>query len=403
MPKFVYEAKLSPGDVKRGFIEAENVSQAALKLGQVGLFVISIEEETADSIKRARFLSFSPSPSRALSYFTRQLSNLLDSGLTILKALSVLEEQAENLNLRRIISGIRVDIKNGSTFSSALMKYPKVFSDLYINMVSSGEASGSLEAVLERLSGFLEKDEENIAKVKSAMAYPALMAVVGCVTIFVLLTFVAPRLTGIFNDLGQALPLPTKMLIWVSSFFAVSWPVIILCLIFGSLAFNRWSKTPEGKAVLDGLKVKIPVIRVFLQKVEISRFSRTLATLIGNGVPVIRAFAIAAGTIDNIPMRQDMEQAQRDVADGLALSAGIKKSRYFPAVVTNMIAIGEEGGTLERSLFKIADLYDAETDRVIKMIMSLLEPGLILFMGIIVGFIVVSMLLPIFQLNLMIS
>ncbi|MFA5370222.1 MAG: type II secretion system F family protein, partial [Candidatus Omnitrophota bacterium] len=302
MPKFVYEAKLSPGDVKRGFIEAENVSQAALKLGQVGLFVISIEEETADSIKRARFLSFSPSPSRALSYFTRQLSNLLDSGLTILKALSVLEEQAENLNLRRIISGIRVDIKNGSTFSSALMKYPKVFSDLYINMVSSGEASGSLEAVLERLSGFLEKDEENIAKVKSAMAYPALMAVVGCVTIFVLLTFVAPRLTGIFNDLGQALPLPTKMLIWVSSFFAVSWPVIILCLIFGSLAFNRWSKTPEGKAVLDGLKVKIPVIRVFLQKVEISRFSRTLATLIGNGVPVIRAFSIAAGTIDNIPM-----------------------------------------------------------------------------------------------------
>jgi type II secretory pathway component PulF len=269
-------------------------------------------------------------------------------------------------------------------------------------MVSSGEASGNLEHVLERLSGFLEKDEENISKIKSAMAYPALMAVVGCATIFVLLTFVAPRLTGIFNDLGQALPLPTKMLIWVSSFFATFWPVIIFGFIFGAFTFNRWSRTPEGKAVMDGLKVKTPAIRVFVQKVEISRFSRTLATLIGNGVPVIRALSIASGTIDNIPMRQDIEQARRDVEEGQTLSAAIRKSRYFPAAVTNMIAIGEEGGTLEKSLSKIADSYDSETDRAVKMIMSLLEPGLILFMGIIVGFIVISMLLPIFQLNLMI-
>ena len=404
MPRFIYKAKSGPANIKEGVIEADNQSQAVLKLSKMGFFILSVEEETAAFIKRSRgrLLFFKSIPLRVLSNFTRQLSNLLDSGLTMLNALSILIEQTENLYFRQVITNVRDDIRDGSTFSSALLKYPKVFSNLYVNMVSSGEISGSLEDVLKRLSDFMEKDEENISKVRSSMAYPALMAVVGLITIFILLTFVAPRLTAIFVDLGQALPLPTKILIWISSFLAMFWPIIIIGIVFGVIAFAKWSKTKEGKTILDSLKIKIPLIGVFIQKVEIARFSRTLATLIGNGVPVIQALSTASNTVDNIPIKQDMEQARKDVVEGAPLSAGIKRSKNFPSMVTNMIAVGEESGTLERSLFKIADSYDVEIDRTIKTITSLLEPGLILFMGLIVGFIVIAMLLPIFQLNLMV-
>jgi type II secretion system protein F len=404
MPKFIYKAKVSPSQIKEGTIEADNQSQAALKLGNMGLFVLSIEDETAAFIKKSkgRFLFFKSIPLRVLSNFTRQLSNLLDSGLAMLNALGVLIDQTDNPYFRQVISFVRDDIRDGATFSSALSKHPKVFSNLYINMVASGEISGNMEDVLKRLSDFMEKDEENMAKVKASMAYPALMAVVGFITIFVLLTFVAPRLISIFIDLGQTLPLPTKILIWVSSFFARFWILIIAGIIFCVVAFNKWSNTKEGKARLDKIKLKVFLLGEFIQKVEITRFSRTLATLIGNGVPVIQALSIAANTIDNTSIKQDMESARKDVTDGAPLSVGIKKSRSFPSMVTNMIAVGEESGTLERSLFKIADSYDMEIDRTIKAMTSLLEPGLILFMGLVVGFIVIAMLLPIFQLNLMV-
>jgi len=256
MPRFIYKAKSGPANIKEGVIEADNQSQAVSKLSKMGLFILSVEEETAAFIKRSRgrLLFFKSIPLRVLSNFTRQLSNLLDSGLTMLNALSILIEQTENLYFRQVVTNVRDDIRDGSTFSSALLKYPKVFSNLYVNMVSSGEISGSLEEVLKRLSDFMEKDEENISKVRSSMAYPALMAVVGLITIFILLTFVAPRLTAIFVDLGQALPLPTKILIWISSFLAMFWPIIIIGIVFGVIAFAKWSKTKEGKTILDSLK-----------------------------------------------------------------------------------------------------------------------------------------------------
>ena len=404
MLKFLYKAKRGPTDIVEGKIEAENPQQAAVKLSGMGLYTLLIEEEAAAFIRKSKhkFFFIKGIPLRDVSNFTRQLSNLLDSGLTMLNALGVLIDQSENPYLKRIISQIRDDIRDGATFSDALSKHPKTFSTLYVNMVASGEISGSLEDVLKRLSDFMEKDEENISKVRSSMAYPLLMALVGCVTIFVLLSFVAPRLTSIFVELGQALPLPTKILIGVSSFFARFWLLIIVGTVFLVVAFNRWIKTKEGKAVFDRIKLTIPLFGVFLKKVEIARFGRTLGTLVGNGVPIIQALGVAASTVDNVLIKSDMEHARRDVVDGLSLSASIKKSRHFPSMVINMIAVGEESGGLERSLFKVADAYDTEIDRTIKTITSLLEPILILFMGLVVGFIVVAMLLPIFQLNLMV-
>jgi general secretion pathway protein F len=403
MPRFIYKAKIGPDQTKQGTVEAESQAQAALKLSKMGFFILSIEEESFAFMKRTKGISFflKPVPLRDLSDFTRQLSNLLDSGLTMLHALGILIDQSGNQYLKHVIAAVRDDIKDGSTFSAALSKYPKVFSRLYISMVSSGEMSGSIENVLNRLADFMEKDEENISKIRSSMAYPALMAFVGFITIFVLLSFVAPRLIVIFLDLGQALPLPTKILIWVSGFFARFWALILAAMIFGIIVLYKWSNTKDGKDILDSAKLKAPFLGAFIKKAEIARFARTLAVLIGNGVSIIQALAAAGSTVDNAVMKKDIARAGKDVSEGLSLSSGITKSSVFPPMAANMIFVGEESGTLERSLLKIADAYEIETDRTIKIITSLLEPILILSMGVIVGFIVIAMLLPIFQLDLM--
>jgi type II secretion system protein F len=404
MPRFIYKAKISPGKIKEGTIEAENQNQAALKLSRSGLFILSVEEESSVFIRKSRgmFRLLKSVPLRDISNFTRQLSNLLDSGLTMLNALGILIGQSENPYLRRIIGVIRDDIKGGATFSTALSKHPKIFSGLYVNMVESGEISGSLEDVLSRLSDFMEKDEENISKIRSSMAYPALMAFVGFITIFVLLSFVAPRLIVIFIDLGQSLPLPTIILIGISSFFAKFWVLILAGLIFFAIVLYKWSKTQEGKAVFDSLKLKLPLIGPFIKKAEVARFARTLAVMISNGVSITKSLAVSGTTVSNTLIKKDIQQASKDVSEGASLSSGINKSKIFPSMAANMIFVGEESGTLERSLMKIANAYEIETDRTVKVITSLLEPMLILFMGVVVGFIVIAMLLPIFQLNLMI-
>lgn len=405
MPRFLYKAKRGPQEVLEGKIDAENRQQAVGKLNDLGLYILSVEEETAAFIKTSRKHLFFVRGVllRDLSNFTRQLSNLLDSGLTMIRALGVLIGQCENPHLKRIIQLLVDDVKDGATFSSALAKHPKTFSNLYVNMVSSGEISGSLEEVLGRLSDFLERDEETASKIRSSLSYPALMAFVGSVTIFVLLSFVAPRLTVIFLDLGQDLPLPTKLLIAVSSFFAKTWLFIIIGIAVIAVLFNRWVKTKEGKMAFDGLKLKLPLIAPFIQKAEIARFGRTLGTLIANGVPIVQALGVATRTMDNDIIRQELNEARKDVVEGSTLSMSISKKKYFPSMMINMVAVGEESGSLERSLFKVADTYDIEIDRTVKTITSLLEPSLILFMGLIVGFIVISMLLPIFQLNLMVK
>ena len=350
-----------------------------------------------------RFLFLKGVGLRDLSNFTRQLSNLLDSGLPILNALGILMEQSENPHLKHTLGLIRDDVKDGVTYSAALTKHPKIFSTLYVNMVASGEVSGSLEDVLRRLSDFLERDEETRSKIRASLAYPGLMAFVGFVTIFILLSFVAPRLTGIFVDLGQMLPLPTRMLIGISSLFARFWLFIIIAIAAMAVAFNRWANTKEGKATFDSLKLKIPLVGSFIQKAEIARLARTLGTLIANGVSIVQALRVCASIIDNNVIKEELIRASKEVVEGAALSKSIKKGKYFPSMVINMIAVGEESGSMERALFKVADAYDSEIDRAIKAITSMLEPGLILFMGLIIGFIVIAMLLPIFQLNLMVG
>lgn len=404
MPRFIYKAKKSPKETVEGKIDAKDQRDAITKLRQMAIYPISIEPEDAlTGGKGKKFFLFKKSPSLSdLSTFTRQLSNLLDSGMTLINALDVLANQTQNPILIQAAKDIKADVKDGVAFSAALSKHHNVFPSLYTNMVRSGEVGGMLEEVLARLADLAEADEQIISEVRTSLAYPALMTFVGGVTIFILLSFVAPRLVSMFADFGQALPLPTLILMKVSSFFAAFWWLIILVFIIFYISLNRWIKTKEGKRIFDRFRLKIPMIGSFLKTSEFARLNRTLGTLIKNGVPMVEALNVLSKTMGNEIVREKLESVRKSVVDGLSLSASMKQIPLFPAMMVNMIAVGEESGSLEGSLFKTADSYDKEVDRIVKVFATLLEPSLILVLGVVVGFIVIAMLLPIFQINLMI-
>ena len=402
MPKFIYKAKDGPKKIIDGVIEGESEQAVISKLTGMGYFPISVKRGAGADIftpgKKLYF--FKKVKLHDLAIFTRQLADLLDSGLTLANALRVIHNQTENKYFRSIIANIRNQVEDGLPFSRAVGKYPGVFSKLYAAMVKSGETGGVLEGILNRLAEFAESQEQLENKIRSALAYPAVMASVGFITIFVLITFVIPRIVGMFEDLGQALPVPTAILVGISDFVINYWFLLLGGTIFLLAAFRRFKKSKEGQLYLDRVKLGMPIFGQLISRSEISRFSRTLATLLANGVPILESLEVVRDTMQNAVLQRDVDEAFRQVRDGVNLATGLSKGKYFPVFVTNMVAVGEEAGQLERALFKVADSYEREMDNAVKVMTSLLEPFLILAMGIIVGFIVISMLLPIFQINI---
>ncbi|KPK39572.1 MAG: hypothetical protein AMJ78_08280 [Omnitrophica WOR_2 bacterium SM23_29] len=404
MPRFFYKAKKGPTDVVEGHIEAETEYTAISKLSQLGYYPIKVEKEGAEFQGKGFYPSFFIGRVRVrdMAVFTHQLSDLLGSGLTLLNALGIMSEQTENRHLKSVIENVMAGVKDGAPLSIALSRYPKVFSRLFTSMVHSGEEGGVLEEVLRRLSQFYEKEEEIKAKIQTAMAYPILVSLVGVLTIFVLLSFVVPKLTMIFAEFGQMLPLPTRILVKVSDFFAESWWLILSFFILFMFLLTRINKTKEGKLRFDRFILSIPAIGDFLMKVEIGRMTKSLATLLDNGVPILQAIEVVADTVGNEVLKRELERIGGQIRDGSSFSRAIRTSRHFPIFVMNMIAVGEEGGTLEDALHKVGDSYERDADRSVKIMTSLIEPLMILGMGAIVAFIVVAMLLPIFQINLMV-
>ena len=401
MAKFFYQARKGPKELEQGTIEAETESQAINKLTQMGFFPISVSPE-ADILKgKSKGGGLFKSIRRGdLTVFTRQLSNLLDSGLTHYKALIVLQQQTENKRLKVIIRGIANSVKEGKSLSQSLELYPQVFNNMYVSMVRAGETSGALTKVLQRLANFGEKQQDLLAKVQAAMAYPILMATVGVATIIVLFTFVIPQLVELFEDMGQVLPLPTRILISISNFFLEFWWLILAIGLFVFFAIRRNLFTTKGKLAYDHFKLGLPVLGKFFKRLQIANFSRTLGTLLANGVPILQAMRSVTQTLDNEVLSAEVKRIAKEIREGSTLSWGITKSKYFPVMVANMITIGEEGGELEDALLKVAQAYEKETDQSIKILTSLIEPLMILAMGSIVGFIVIAMLLPIFQISL---
>jgi len=402
MPKFFYKAKKSPTDVMEGVITADNKTSAIQKISAMGCYLLSIEEyaKSKDALLRGKIGTFGGKASlKDITNFTRQLSDLLDSGLVIVKALDVLYKQTEKRQLKEIIQDIRDFCIDGNPLSAALARHPKIFSDLFVSMVRSGETGGALEKVLKRLSDFNEKQLEIQLKVRSALAYPILMAVVGAITITVLLTFVIPKMVSMFGDLGQNLPVPTLILIRISDGIKNYWWAIMAFLFTAGFLLNRIYKTREGRLAVDRFKLKAPVFGDLIKKIEIARFARTLGTLLQNGVPILQSLKVVSETVNNAVIKKDILKAAGYVKDGSEMAHGLSKSTVIPVLVTNMIAVGEESGRVDNSLFKIAQSYERESDAAIKVMMSLLEPILILALGLVVGFIVISMLLPIFEIN----
>ncbi|OIO38396.1 MAG: hypothetical protein AUJ75_02910 [Candidatus Omnitrophica bacterium CG1_02_49_10] len=399
MPKFLYKARDRRKINVTGIIEADSESSAARKLTEGGFFPYFI---TAEREKRENIYSryFGRIGARDLGIFTRQLSDLLDSGLSLLEAFNVLSSQTENPALKAMIDRVTLSLKDGKMLSEAMSEHSRVFSQLYVSMVRSGELGGMLDNVLKNLADFSENESEVRSKISAAMAYPVLIAAAGLGTIVFLLTFVIPKLVGMFEEMGQVLPLPTRVLIIISGIFLNFWWLILLFVLFAAFILNRASKTKEGKAIIGKFKLALPILGVFTEKVELTRFSRTLGTLVHNGVPLLDALGVVAEITAVEPIKRDIVHIQEQVREGAKLTAGMKKSKFFPPFVVNMIAVGEESGALEESLGKVANSYDREIERSMKMLTSLLEPVMILVMGGIVGFIVISMLLPIFQINL---
>src|SRR6266705_2128904 len=353
MQKFLYKARDRGRRMVEGRLEAETEQEALAKLGEMGCFPLAIEREEplahGKSLPRSSGL-LTTIRRRDLTLFTRQLADLLESGLTLMRALDVLREQTEHPRVREVLAEVASRVRDGRSFSESLAIYPRIFSPLYVSMVRSGEVAGMLAGVLARLADFTEKEEEVYGKVRSALVYPALILLVGMGTVAVLLIFVIPKLVSLFQEVGQTLPLPTRILI---------------------------------------------------KKVEIARFARTLATLLSHGVPILPAMQVVVQATGNEVLRGELQQIGEQLRGGATLNQGMRRGRLFPTPVTHMIAVGEESGALDRSLFKIADTYEREADRLIRSMTSLVEPVMILIVGSVVGFIVISMMLPIFQIDLL--
>jgi type II secretory pathway component PulF len=335
--------------------------------------------------------------------FTRQLANLRLAGLPLSKSLAAVVEQTENLKLREVIKDLRSRVEDGSSFSTALAEYPKLFPSFYTSMVHAGEAGGMLDKVLERLASFAEKEQELKGNLKSAMAYPALLALVGVATIFFLTTFIIPRFITMFQDLGQVLPLPTRVLISMSTFTSNYWWLIISGVLLIIFIMNRYYHTEQGRVNIDRFRLRLPAFGSLSRRIEISKFSHGLGTLLQNGVPILNALGIVSHTINNQIIAREVIRFREGVAKGEMLAEQIRDSGEFPSMVSNLLAIGERSGKLDSVLIRIANTLDKEIDNNMKIINSLIEPAMILILGGIVGFLVISMLLPIFRINVLIK
>lgn len=399
MPEFAYKGLNASNAEVTGQIEAANEKLASNMLRERGIrpFEVKAAKGGMGSISfggRKQKVKASD-----LMTFTRQLATLIDAGLPLLRALTVLTEQSENPTLRDAISDISETVKGGASFSEALAKYPKIFNKLYISMVKAGEIGGVLEIVLDRLAEFAEKDSALKAKVKAAMIYPAIMVVVAVVVVTILMAFVIPQFTLLFAEVGATLPLPTRILVGISDFFASFWWAVfggMFGIYFGGKA---WFQTAGGERWKDTMVLKVPVFGELQRKMITARFTRTLGTLIQSGVPILQALTIVKDTTGNVVIGDAMDEVSAAVTEGEPLATPLHRMGTFAPMVTNMIAVGEETGALDQMLIRIANNYDLIVEEAVKGLTSLMEPVLIVFMGTTIGFIVLALFLPLFNLS----
>ena len=408
MSVYEYVALDEKGRERKGFVDASGASAARQQLREEGIYPVRISqarEKKSSALAGALEIGLLQKVSaKEVSIFTRQLSTLLGAGIPLVPSFSVLLAQTRNPLLQKMLAQIRADLNEGKSLTSSMENFPRVFPPFYINMIKAGEASGTINLVLERLADFSESQQALMSKIRSALAYPLIMLLVGSMVIFLLMSFVVPKITGIFTDMKQTLPLITIILIMVSNFLKAFWWMIILLLFAGVAAFKYLTAgTKAGRRAWDKVRLKAPIWGAVNLKIAIARFSRTLATLLQSGVPLLAAMEIVRNVVNNLVIGETIERVAKDVEEGQSLAAPLAASGLFPPMVTEMIAVGEQSGSLEKMLNRIAVSYETEVQSDIMVMTSLLEPLMILMMGLLVGFIVFSILLPIFEMNQLIK
>jgi len=397
MPKYTYIAKTAPDRMLKGIIETESAQEAISRLNKNGYYIVSLRDQEA---RRSRSrLFFRKVSRREIVTFTRQLATLIDSGVNVVNAITIIVNQADNKYLKSVLVDVNAKIKDGSSLSESLRPHGDIFPALYTSLIRTGETTGSLNISFQRLAQFLESEEEFKNSLRASLIYPGFVLSIGAITVIVLLVFVIPRLVSMFDDMGQILPLPTTMLINFSRLLRNYWWFILSSIAAILFILRRFYKTPQGKSFSDQLKLMSPVAgRIFL-KAEIGRLMRALSLLFSSGIPIITALETASSVMQNQILKRELSRVKEEVIKGGSLSGCLKGSRFFPEFTRSIIAIGEESGQLEKSFLRIADDYEAETQRLLKAFIRLVEPIIILVLGLIVGFIVLSMLLPIFRIN----
>jgi type IV pilus assembly protein PilC len=392
MATFTYTARTAGGEIKSATIEAANKDDVLAQLKKQRLNVMKIDEGGGQKKMRG-----GPIKMRDVVIFTRQFSTMINAGLPLVQALDILSHQSENPALKDITKQVVYDVESGNTLADAMRKHPKAFTDLYVNMVAAGEAGGILDTILLRLAVFMEKNDALVRKVKGAMIYPGVITGVAGVAITVLLVFVIPTFQAMFEEAKIPLPLPTKIVIGLSKGLKANWYYIVAG-IFGFVYFlKKYYATPPGRLVIDRLMLKAPVLGDVLRKSAVSRFTRTLGTLISSGVSILDGLEITAKTSGNRVIQDAIMESRASIAGGETISAPLRKSAVFPPMVISMINVGEQTGGLDEMLTKIADFYDEEVDAAVSGLLSLMEPIMIVFLGVVVGGMVVAMYLPIFD------
>ena len=390
MPTFAYTARTLSGELKNATMDASSRDDVVAQLRKQKLIVVKVDEEQKKK-KGGKIKT------KDVVIFTRQFSTMINSGLPLVQALDILSKQSENPALQEVTRQVVYDVESGHTVADALRRHPKAFSDLYVNMVAAGEAGGILDTILMRLAGFLEKNDALIGKVKSAMIYPIVIMSVALIAIVVLLIFVIPVFENMFASVNLSLPLPTRVVIELSRIVKGYWWAFLVGGYALQYSIKKYYKTPEGQLRIDRMLLNMPVLGDMLRKSAVSRFTRTLGTLISSGVSILDGLEITAKTAGNRVIHDAIMDSRASIAGGDTISAPLQKSNVFPPMVISMIAVGEQTGGLDEMLTKIADFYDTEVDTAVGGLLSLMEPVMIVFLGVIVGGMVVAMYLPIFD------
>jgi type IV pilus assembly protein PilC len=392
MSVFVWEGKLANGSVKKGEIEAMDKAAAALILKRQRIIPTKLKSKPKDISLFEKKVK-----TKEIVIFTRQFSTMINAGLPLVQCLDILSSQQPNPSFKKVTSQIKSDVEGGSTFADALSKHPKIFDSLYVNLVAAGEVGGVLDTVLNRLAVYMEKNESLKNKVKGAMTYPIIVLCVAFGVVAILMIFVIPTFSDMFKQFGSALPAPTQFIVNLSSFFRKFWWAMIgfiAALIFGF----KWVRTQEkGRFYTDKMMLRLPVFGSLIRKVAVAKFTRTLGTMISSGVPIMDGLEITSKTAGNMIIENAIKTVRTAISEGRTMSEPLEQTGLFPGMVVQMIAVGEATGAMDQMLGKIADFYDDEVDTAVDALTSALEPMLMVFLGGIIGFVVVAMYLPIFK------